>query len=150
MWQIGAATAARVRSGPATKGDIRSSVVALVNHRSDDLPFRPYDVLEPIEHMLGLHKERERDLLWLLLRRVALHSSLANTQVARHFILDQSLLELDTKDGWSKRLALLVDLDILAVPQPQSYSFRVPLFAEAFRAVRNNHEQTVRLQRASL
>ena len=115
MWQIGAATAARVRGGPAVRGDIRSSVGALVNGRPDDLPFKPYDVLEPLEHMLSLQGERERDLLWLLLRRVALHSSLANIQVARHFIVDQTLLDLNSKENWNKRLRLLGELNVLTV-----------------------------------
>lgn len=150
MWQIGAAAASLVRGGPAGRGDIRSAVGALVNERSDELPFKPYDVLEPLEHMLSLHGSRERDYLWLLLRRVAINSSLANAQVSRHFIVEQTLLELDTKEEWNKRLRLLVELDILAIPQAQSYAFKVPIFAEAFRASRNNHEQSVRLQRVSL
>lgn len=150
MWQVGAAVAALVRGGPAVRGDIRSAVGALVNERGDELPFKPYDVLEPLEHMLSLHGSRERDYLWLLLRRVAINSSLANAQVSRHFIVEQTLLELDTKEEWNKRLRLLVELDILTVPQPQNYAFTVPIFAEAFRASRNNHEQSVRLQRVSL
>jgi hypothetical protein len=54
MWQVGAATACRIRSGPAVRGDIRAAVGALVDERQDDLPFKPYDVLEPLEHNLEL------------------------------------------------------------------------------------------------
>ena len=71
-----AAAVSIVRGGTATKADICRGVSILVGNISVDLPFRPYDVLEPLEHMLGLQGRREQDLLWLLLWRVANTSSL--------------------------------------------------------------------------
>ena len=106
-------------------------------------------VLEPIEHMLKLQGGREEDLLWLLLRRIALNSSLAATE-ANHLLIEQALLELDSRAGWQKRLNQLVELDILTVPKAQCYSFKVPIFAEAFRSHRYQHEQLIRTQRAAL
>lgn len=148
LWQLGAATSAIVRSGPVTKADVRQGVSALVGDRSIDLPFKAYDVLEPIEHMLGLQGQREQDLLWLLLWRVANSSSLVVDEAQQSYIIDQSLLELDELEGWKSRLLSLVDLEILEMPRPSMYRFRVPIFAEGFRAPRQQHTYHLRHQRA--
>jgi hypothetical protein len=118
-----------------------------MDDRSVDLPFKAYDVLEPLEYMLGLHGAREQDLFWLLLWRVAHASSLANEQVQQHFIVDQELLQIDNSEAWKSRLIALVDLNILEIPRPSMYRFRVPIFAEAFRATKHRHNYHVRLQR---
>ena len=150
MWQLGAAVASLVRGGTATKADIRRGVSILVGNDSTDLPFRPYDVLEPLEHMLGLQGRREQDLLWLLLWRVANTSSLVADEAQQHFIIDQSLLELDDNDAWKQRLIALVNLDVLHIPRPGAFSFRVPIFAEGFRSPRQAQQFQVRRQRASV
>lgn len=149
MWQLGATVVSQVRGGPAFRADVRSAVSMLVGNSMEDLPFKPYDVLEPIEHMLKLQGRREEDLLWLLLRRVALNSSLTATE-ASHFLIEQTLLELDSREAWRRRLSQLVELDILNTPRPHSYSFKVPIFAEAFRSVRYQHDQSIRAQRVAL
>jgi hypothetical protein len=149
LWQLGATIAAIVRSGPVTTSDVRHAVSALVGERSVDLPFNAYDVLEPIEHMLGLQGQREQDLLWLLLWRVANSSSLVVREAQQNFIVDQPLLELDELEGWRNRLLALVDLEILEMPRPSMYRFRVPIFAEGFRAQRQLHSYQMRLQRAA-
>ena len=148
LWQLGAATTAIVRSGPVTKADVRQGVSALVGGRSIDLPFKAYEVLEPIEHMLGLQGQREQDLLWLLLWRVANSSSLVVDEAQQSYIIDQSLLELDELEAWKSRLLSLVDLDILEMPRSSMYRFRVPIFAEGFRAPRQQHAYHLRHQRA--
>ena len=147
MWQLGAATVFALRSGKALRSDVRAAVSALVDGDHARLPFRSYDVLEPIEHMLGLQGDRERDLLWLLLRRVALTSSLSTLHTPRHFLVESQLLELDGKSTWSKRLQTLVDLKILVAEANSSYRFKVPLFAEGFRAPKAEYEAGVRLRR---
>jgi hypothetical protein len=148
MWQVGAATAFLVRSGPATRADVRRAVTALVGDTSGKLPFRPYDVLEPLEYMLALQGAREQDFLWLLLWRIADASSLVAEQATQYFVLDQTLLELDNRDGWERRLLSLVELDILQMPKRSAYQFKVPIFAEGFRVPRNRQEYLVRRQRA--
>lgn len=150
LWQLGAATSANVRSGPVTKADIRQGVSSLVGGGVGDLPFKAYDVLEPIEHMIGLQGQRELDLLWLLLWRVANSSSLVVPQAQQSYIVDQSLLELDEFEGWKARLLALVDLEILEMPGPSMYQFKVPIFAEGFRAARQHHSYNMRHQRASI
>jgi hypothetical protein len=148
LWQLGGATAAIVRSGRVTKSDIRQGVSVLVGEQNIDLPFKAYEVLEPIEHMLGIQGQREQDLLWLLLWRVAHSSSLIADEAQQSFIIDQSLLELDEPDGWKSRLLLLVDLEILEISRPSMYRFRVPIFAEGFRAPRQEYSYRLRHQRA--
>ena len=150
LWQLGAATCAIVRSGPVTKADIRQAVSALVGGGVAELPFKAYDVLEPIEHMIGLQGQRELDLLWLLLWRVANSSSLVVPQAQQSYIVDQSLLELDEFESWKARLLALVDLEILEMPGPSMYQFKVPIFAEGFRAARQQHSYNMRHQRASI
>lgn len=149
MWQLGAATTWSVRSGSAVRADVRAAMSTLIAGGREGLPFQPYDVLEPIEHMLKLQGDREQDLLWLLLRRVATSSSLAAVDAPRHFLLDQSLLDLDGRETWNKRLANLIDLAILVPTGNSSVRFAVPLFAEAFRSSRMEHENAIRLQRVS-
>jgi len=136
-----------VRAGPATRADVRRAVTLLVRDASGELPFQPYNILQPLEYMLDLQGGREPDLLWLLLWRIADVSSLVAEQAPQHFILDQTLLELDDGEHWKKRLLLLVELGILEMPKPSSYQFKVPIFAEGFRAPRNQQERNVRYQR---
>ncbi|WLB53903.1 AAA family ATPase [Bradyrhizobium japonicum] len=147
MWQVGAASAAMVRSGPIARVDVRQAVASLMDDRSSDLPFKPYDVLEPLEYMLGLHGKREQDLYWVLLWRAAFGSSLANEHVQQHFIVDAELLQIESAEAWRDRLLGLVELGILEIPRPSMYRFRVPIFAEAFRAPKHRHGYLVRLQR---
>lgn len=147
MWQVGAASAAMVRNGPITRVDVRQAVASLMDDRSTDLPFKPYDVLEPLEYMLGLHGKREQDLYWVLLWRAAFGSSLANEHVQQHFIVDAELLQIESAEAWRDRLLGLVELGILEIPRPSMYRFRVPIFAEAFRAPKHRHGYLVRLQR---
>ncbi|WP_312404552.1 AAA family ATPase [Brevundimonas sp.] len=147
MWQLGAATVFALRSGKALRSDVRAAVSAMVDGDHTRLPFRSYDVLEPIEHMLGLQGDRERDLLWLLLRRVALTSSLSAQHTPRHFLIESQLLEFDGRSVWNKRLQTLVDLKILVAEANSSYRFKVPLFAEGFRAARAEYDAGVRLRR---
>src|SRR6202040_1890742 len=129
-------TSAIVRSGPVTKADVRQGVSALLGERGIDLPFKAYEVLEPIEHMLGMEGPREQDLLWLLLWRVSNSSSLVVDEAQLNYIVDQSLLELDEFESWKSRVLSLVDLGILEMPRKSMYRFRVPIFAEGFRAPR--------------
>ncbi len=149
LWQLGAATSAIVRSGPVGKADVRQGVSLLVGERTLDLPFKAYEILEPIEHMLGLQGQREQDLSWLLLYRVANSSSLVVDEAQQNFIIDQSLLELDEFEGWKQRLISLVNLSILEMTRPAMYRFRVPIFAEGFRALRQQQKYLVRHQRAA-
>lgn len=147
MWQLGAATVFALRKGKALRSDVRAAVGAMIDGDHTRLPFRSYDVLEPIEHMLGLQGDRERDLLWLLLRRVALTSSLSVQQTPRHFLIESQLLELDGRSAWNKRLQTLVELKILVAEDNSSYRFKVPLFAEGFRAAKAEYDEGVRLRR---
>lgn len=147
MWQLGAATVHAVRGGVALRSDVRSAVSALVDGDHTKLPFKSYDVLEPIEHMLSLQGDRERDLLWLLLRRVAQTSSLSALHAPWHFLIESQLLELDNKPSWNRRLQTLVELKILTAEANNSYRFKVPLFAEGFRAARADYDAEVRLRR---
>ncbi|MFF0923242.1 hypothetical protein ACFYE8_26500 [Rhizobium leguminosarum] len=149
LWQLGAATSAIVRSGPVSKADVRQGVSVLVGERTLDLPFKAYEVLEPIEHMLGLQGQREQDLLWLLLYKVANSSSLVVDEAQQSFIIDQSLLELDEFEGWKQRLISVVNLSILEMTRPAMYRFKVPIFAEGFRALRQQQKYLVRHQRAA-
>lgn len=149
MWQVGAASTAMVRSGLIARVDVRQAVASLMDDRYTDLPFKPYDVLEPLEYMLGLHGAREQDLYWILLWRAAFGSSLANEQVQQHFIVDAELLQIENADSWRDRLLALVELGILEIPRPSMYRFRVPIFAEAFRAPKHRHNYLVRLQRVA-
>src|SRR5206468_5805083 len=127
LWQIGAATAALVRSGPVTRSDIRRGITKIVGD-SRDLPFKAYDVLEPIEHMLGMYSAKEQDLLWMLLWRVANVTSLVAPHAQQHLIIDSSLLELDEQQAWIRRLLSLVALKILDLQGATTYSFHVPIF----------------------
>ena len=172
MWQVGAATTFLVRSGPATRADVRHAVSMLINGTSaylplksydvleplahaiseisTDLPFKPYDVLEPLEHMLALHGRQEADLLWLLLWEIANASSLVAEQAQEYFALNP-LLDIDNdSDAWRRRLRLLVELKILEMPNPRTsaYRFKVPICAEAFRAPHNRQENSIRRQRS--
>ncbi|MXO75131.1 AAA family ATPase [Altererythrobacter aerius] len=149
LWQAGAATTALVRTGPVTRSDVRRGIAAIIADRVSELPFKAYNVLEPVEHMLGLQGEREQDLLWLLLWRVANASSLVADEAQQHFIIDQSLLELDDPDAWKQRLINLVDLNILEMPRSAMYRFKVPIFAEGFRAPRHRQNYNLRHQRAA-
>ena len=149
MWQLGAATVYAVRSGKALRSDVRSAVSALVDGDHTKLPFKSYDVLEPIEHMLSPQGDREQDLLWLLLRRVAQTSSLTALHASWHLLIESELLELDSKPSWNKRLQTLVDLKILTVEANNSYRFKVPLFAEGFRAARADFDAEKRMRRLS-
>jgi hypothetical protein len=149
LWQLGAATSAIVRSGPVSKADVRQGVSVLVGERTLDLPFKAYEVLEPIEHMLGLQGQREQDLYWLLLYKVANSSSLVVDEAQQSFIIDQSLLELDEFEGWKQRLISLCSLSILEMTRPAMYRFKVPIFAEGFRALRQHQKYLIRHQRAA-
>ncbi|MDR3571992.1 MAG: AAA family ATPase [Candidatus Pacebacteria bacterium] len=146
LWQIGATTSHIVRSGTATRSDVRNAVAMLIGEGKSNLPFKSYEVLEPIESMLQLHTSRERDLLWMLLFRVAASSSLVAPEAAALTILDPTLMSFDDKAGWTKRLLALVELRILSV-RASFYSFTVPLFAEGFRAQKNWQEFDIRHQR---
>lgn len=149
MWQLGAATAALVRSGPARRTDVRRAVQALV---LDDgsLPFKAYEILEPLEHMLGLRPQPEPDLLWLLLYRVAQSTSLVAPEANIGFILDQTLLSMRDKDVWRQYLVSLTEIGILEIPRTGEYRFKIPIFAEGFRAQKQWSEFTLRHQRATI
>jgi hypothetical protein len=56
-------------------------------------------------------------------------------------------LELDGRSAWNKRLQTLVDLKILVAEANSSYRFKVPLFAEGFRAAKSEYDAGVRLRR---
>jgi hypothetical protein len=149
LWQIGATTSYLVRSGSANRADIRRAVAMLIGEGKASLPFKSYEVLEPIESMLQLHLPRERDLLWMLLFRVAASSSLVAPEAPLLSILDSTLMSLDDKPGWTRRLLALVELRVLTVSS-SSYRFTVPLFAEGFRAQKNWQEFDIRLQQVEL
>lgn len=150
MWQLGAATAALVRSGGANKTDVRRAVQALVLDDGITLPFKAYEILEPLEHMLGLRPEPEPDLLWMLLYRVANSTSLVAPEANVGFILDQTLLGVRDKDVWRKHLVDLTEIGILEIPKPGEYRFKIPIFAEGFRAPKQWGEFTLRHQRATI
>jgi hypothetical protein len=150
LWQIGATTSFQVRSGLATRSDIRAAVTMLVGPERVQLPFKPYEMLEPIDSMLALETHRERDLLWMLLYRVAQASSLAAQDAAVPFVIDQSLLAADDRTSWRRRLRTLVDLKALRMESPSTVRFQVPLFAEAFRAPKNWQEFNIRQQQVAI
>lgn len=149
LWQLGAATAHLVRSGPATRADVRTAVATLVGDGKVSLPFKSYEILEPIDSLLSLEGPRERDLLWMLLYRVADASSLIVEDAAIPFVIDASLLAIDDRTAWNKRLRTLIDLKILRMDSPTSVRFQVPLFAEGFRTPKNWQEFNIRLQQVS-
>lgn len=149
MWQLGAATAALVRSGPARRTDVRRAVQALV-FDDGSLPFKAYEILEPLEHMLGLRPQPEPDLLWLLLYRVARSTSLVAPEANSGFIIDQTLLSVRDKDVWRQYLVSLTEIGILEIPRTGEYRFKIPIFAEGFRARKQWSEFTLRHQRATI
>ncbi|WP_189394100.1 AAA family ATPase [Mesorhizobium sp. M1D.F.Ca.ET.183.01.1.1] len=148
LWQVGATTSFQVRTGPAMRLDIRGAVATLVRGNAE-LPFKPYEILEPIDNMLGLEAPRERDLLWMLLYRVAQASSLTAPEAAIPFVIDQALLSLDGNLSWKQRLRSLVDLKVLRMDSPSAVRFEIPLFAEGFRAPRNWQEFNLRQQQVA-
>ena len=150
LWQVGAATASQVRTGVATRSDIRAAIALLVGPERVKLPFRPYEILEPIDNMLSLEVPRERDLLWMLLYRVAQASSLAAQNATIPFVIDQSLLAVDDRIAWKRRLGVLVDLKVLRIESASSVLFQVPLFAEGFRAPKNWQEFNIRQQQVAI
>jgi hypothetical protein len=150
LWQVGAATAFQVRSGPVTRGDVRGAVTVLVGPERANLPFRPYEILEPIENMLSLELPRERDLLWMLLYRIAQASSLVVQNAAIPFVIDQALLALDDRTGWKRRVGALSDLKLVKMENPSTVRFEVPLFAEGFRAPKNWQEYNIRQQQVGI
>lgn len=150
LWQVGATTALQVKSGPAGRSDIRAAVAKLVGPDKARLPFKAYEMLEPIDSMLSLETPRERDLLWMLLYRVGQASSLALEDAALPFVIDQALLAADDRLSWKRRLATLVDLKVLHMDSSSSVRFRVPLFAEGFRAPKNWQEFNIRQQQVAI
>jgi hypothetical protein len=150
LWQIGATTAFQVRTGSATRSDIRAAVAMLVGPERVKLPYKPYEILEPIDNMLSLEAPRERDLLWMLLYRVAQASSLAAQDATIPFVIDQSLLGADDRAGWKRRLRALVDLKVLRMESTSAVRFQVPLFAEGFRAPKNWQEFNIRQQQVGI
>ncbi|MDO8985950.1 AAA family ATPase [Cypionkella sp.] len=150
LWQVGATTAFQVRTGSATRSDIRAAVGMLVGPERIKLPYKPYEILEPIDNILSLETPKERDLLWMLLYRVAQASSLAAQDAAIPFVIDQSLLGADDQAGWRRRIRGLVDLKVLRMESAAAVRFQVPLFAEGFRAPKNWQEFNVRQQQVGL
>lgn len=149
LWQIGAATAHLVRSGPASKTDIRVAVATLIGEGKASLPFKSYEILEPIDSLLSLEGGKEGDLLWMLLYRVADACSLVVEDATILFVIDNSLMSVSDKAVWSQRLRALVDLKILRMDSSSSVRFQVPLFAEGFRAPKNWQEFNIRLQQVA-
>lgn len=146
LWQVGATVAHLVRSGAATKKDVRMAVAALVGERKTELPFKSYEILEPIDSMLALETARERDLLWMLLYRIANASSLVAEDATVPFVIDHALAALEERSAWNRRLRALVDLKILRMDSSSTIRFQVPLFAEGFRAKKYWQEYNIRLQ----
>ncbi|WP_124434787.1 ATP-binding protein [Pseudomonas sp. R11-23-07] len=146
LWQVGATVAHLVRSGAATKKDVRMAVAALVGERKAELPFKSYEILEPIDSMLALESARERDLLWMLLYRIANASSLVAEDATVPFVIDHALAALEERSAWNRRLRALVDLKILRMDSSSTIRFQVPLFAEGFRAKKYWQEYNIRLQ----
>lgn len=150
LWQIGATTAFQIRSGSATRSDIRAAVSMLLGLEKSKLPFRPYEILEPIDNLLSMEVPRERDLLWMLLYRVAQASSLSAPDATVPFVIDQTLLSADDRVGWKRRLGTLVDLKVLRMDSGSAVRFRVPLFAEGFRSPKNWQEYNIRQQQVGI
>jgi hypothetical protein len=150
LWQIGATTTFRIRSGSATRADIHEAVNMLIGPEQAELPFKPYEILEPIDSMLSLEVPRERDLLWMLLYRVAKLSSLSAPDAPIPFLIDQSLLSADDDKGWKRRIRALVDLKVLRMETSATVRFQVPLFAEGFRAPKNEQEFNIRQQQVKI
>lgn len=146
LWQVGATVAHLVRAGAATKRDVRVAIAALVGEKKTELPFKSYEILEPIDSMLALESARERDLLWMLLYRIANASSLVAEDATVPFVIDHALAALDERSAWTRRLRSLVDLKILRMESSSTVRFQVPLFAEGFRAKKYWQEYNVRLQ----
>lgn len=146
LWQVGATVAHLVRSGVATKRDVRVAIAALVGEKKTELPFKSYEILEPIDSMLALENARERDLLWMLLYRIANASSLVAEDATVPFVIDHALVAIDERSAWNRRLRSLVDLKILRMESSSTVRFQVPLFAEGFRAKKYWQEYNVRLQ----
>jgi len=147
MWQLGATAAHMIRTGSVTRADVRRAIAVLTSHESTSLPFKSYDALEPIDSIIALEGERERDLLWMLLYKVAQSCSLIVEEAATAFAVDQSLLQIDDRDSWKSRIARLAELGILKFPTATTVAFQVPVFAEAFRASRNWQEYSIREQK---
>ena len=146
LWQIGATVAHLVRVGSATKRDVRLAVAALIGDNKIDLPFKAYEILEPIDSILSLESSREKDLLWMLLYRVASASSLVAEDATVPFVIDHALASLDERPSWNRRLRSLVDLKILTMESATTVRFQVPLFGEGFRAKKHWQEYNARLQ----
>ncbi|WP_421575413.1 hypothetical protein [Stenotrophomonas maltophilia] len=147
LWQVGATVSHIVRSGSATRNEVRKAVAILTSHESVSLPFKSYEILEPIDSVIGLEDERERDLLWMLLYRIAQSSSLIVEEAATAFVIDQTLLQLDDRETWKKRIAKLAELGVLKIPSLSTVAFLVPIFAEGFRSARNWQEYNIRQQK---
>ncbi|MFA0920856.1 AAA family ATPase [Pseudomonas tremae] len=146
LWQVGATVAHLVRVGSATKRDVRLAVAALIGDNRTELPFKAYEILEPIDSILSLESARERDLLWMLLYRIASASSLVAEDATIPFVIDHALSALDERNSWSRRLRALVDLKVLRMESPTTVRFLVPLFGEGFRAQKYWQEYNARLQ----
>lgn len=149
LWQVGATVSHIVRSGAATRNEVRRAISIMTSHESTMLPFKSYEILEPIDSVIGLEEERERDLLWMLLYRVAQSSSLIVEDAATAFVVDQVLLQLDDRDTWKRRIAKLAELGVLKVSSPSTVSFQAPIFAEGFRSPRNWQEYNIRQQKVT-
>ncbi|RYG89383.1 MAG: ATP-binding protein [Alphaproteobacteria bacterium] len=149
LWQIGAMTSYLVRSGSASRADVRMAVRHLVSEDKSELPFHSYEILEPIESMISLQPGHEPDMLWMLLYRVAAASSLVAPEAVFSFVVDANLEALDTRANWQSRLGTLVDLKILRMDSPRTIRFVVPLFGEGFRAPKNWQEFNLRHQKVS-
>lgn len=147
LWQVGATVSHVLRTGNATRNEVRQAVSILTSYESANLPFKSYEILEPIDSIIGLEDERERDLLWMLLYRVAQSSSLIVEEAATAFVIDQNLLQLDDRETWKRRIAKLAELGVLKIPSLSSVAFQVPIFAEGFRSSRNLQEYNIRHQK---
>ncbi|UVL45057.1 ATP-binding protein [Pseudomonas moraviensis] len=146
LWQVGATVAHLVRVGTATKRDVRLAIAALIGDNKVELPFKAYEILEPIDSILSLESAREKDLLWMLLYRVASASSLVAEDATVPFVIDHALVSLDERLSWNRRLRSLVELKILRMESPMTVRFHVPLFGEGFRAKKHWQEYNARLQ----
>lgn len=149
LWQIGAMTSYLVRSGSASRADVRMAVRHLVSEDKSDLPFHSYEILEPIESTISLQPGHEPDMLWMLLYRVAAASSLVAPEAVFSFVVDANLEALDARAGWQSRLGTLVDLKILRMDSPRTIRFAVPLFGEGFRAPKHWQEFNLKHQKVS-
>lgn len=149
LWQIGAMTSYLVRSGSASRADVRMAVRHLVSEDKSELPFHSYEILEPIESTISLQAGHEPDMLWMLLYRVAAASSLVAPEAVFSFVVDANLEALDSRAGWQSRLGTLVDLKILRMDSPRTIRFVVPLFSEGFRAPKNWQEFNLKHQKVS-